>query len=169
MRVPKNIISKSKYTSGNEFTNNNIPYKGYYYELNNEFYAGKEFKHDAPKLVHVKNSNKMYNNNLSTAIFSAISGLSSHALSSPKINSLPSVTTNTTGRQVRFFCIKINENVIKEINEITYNDIQRNVLYKTTYIGNYKGNIQTLEEADKQLPGVKTFVDDGIVSNPLVF
>jgi len=52
MKVPANII-ETKYTSGNEFvfSFNYKYYQGYYYELNDKIFAGKEFNINAPELV----------------------------------------------------------------------------------------------------------------------
>jgi len=52
MRVPSNMI-EVKYTSGDEFVFafNYKYYQGYYYELNDKFFIGREFNVDAPEII----------------------------------------------------------------------------------------------------------------------
>lgn len=53
MRVPSNIISKGKYTIGNEFIylDSHKPYQGFYYEISNKFFAGVDFSTNAKELI----------------------------------------------------------------------------------------------------------------------
>ena len=160
MRIPKNIIETSKYTSGKEFVYKltQTPYQGYYYVLNNLFYVGKEYNQDAPELIKITQSNPLLYNS-KTAIFSIISGISSQFLKIPKIKSIQtSVRDNSV--ETRYFSQQINIQpiIIKEISKETYESIQEVSLYKTTFVGNYNGNIQTLDQADKQMPGLKSFL-----------
>jgi hypothetical protein len=162
MRVPSNKIVTGKYTSGGELADakTNAPYQGYYYELNKSLYAGKEFKNNAPKLVKIEDANKLYNR-YSTALYSAISGVTSQQLQQPKLvgintSSNPVNNKNTT----RFFTKKINVQpiIIKEVDEETYKSLQNNPIYQTTYVGVYNGKNQTLDQAEKQMPGIETFL-----------
>ena len=61
LRILKNLIVTSKYTSGGEymFKSTQKEYKGYYYELNGKIYAGKEFKTASYELlkIDIKNIN----------------------------------------------------------------------------------------------------------------
>jgi hypothetical protein len=160
MRIPKNIIQTNKYTSGKEFVYKltQTPYQGYYYILNNLFYIGKEYNQDAPELIKITQSNTLLYNS-KTAIFSVISGISSQFLKIPKIKSIQS-NIESNSIPVRYFSQQINIQpiLIKEISKETYESIQEVSLYKTTFIGNYNGNIQTLDQADKQMPGLKSFL-----------
>jgi hypothetical protein len=172
MRVPKNIIQTGKYTSGGEFVEelSNKPYQGYYYELNGSLYTGKEYSVDAIKIIKKQAQNQLYNNS-NTAMFSFMSGITSQQLSVPPINSIsnskgdPLLSNNpyvvfplTTTPQ--FFAQKINVNpiIIKEIDEKSYTSLQGTSLYKTTFIGNYNGINQTIDQAEAQIPGLKTFL-----------
>ena len=58
MRVPANIITENKYTIGKEYIDKKTHklYQGYYYELNNKFFAGKEFNNNAPEIIKIKSS-----------------------------------------------------------------------------------------------------------------
>jgi hypothetical protein len=156
MKVPKNIIQVGKYTSGGEFVEelSNKPYQGYYYELNGSLYTGKEYSVDAIKIIKKQAQNQLYNST-STAMFSFMSGITSQQLSIPLINSVSINTTST-----RFFAQKINVNpiIIKEIDEKSYTSLQGTPLYKTTFIGNYNGVNQNVDQAEAQIPGLKTFL-----------
>lgn len=157
MRVPKNKIKTGKYTSGNEFVEllTNKSYQGYYYEMNNKFYIGKEFNANAVELVRVQQQNQLYNGSQNLALFSFISGIASQALTSPKISSIQSnIEGNPT--PIRYFSQQTNVKpiTIKEISKETYDSLQGNSLYKTTFIGPDK----TEDQAEKEMPGLKTFL-----------
>lgn len=157
MRVPKNKIKTGKYTSGNEFVEllTNKSYQGYYYEMNNKFYIGKEFNSNAVELVRTQQQNKLYNGSQNLALFSFISGITSQALISPKVSSIQSnIESNPTS--IRYFSQQTNVKpiIIKEISKETYDSLQGNDLYKTTFVGPN----QTIDQAEKQMPGLKTFL-----------
>lgn len=163
MRIPSNIIQTGKYTSGNEFVEEktNKPYQGYYYELNGSLYTGKEYNGNAIKIIKIKESNSLFNN-LKTILFSAISGISSQSLSSVIIKGNPTdndgiphgVTLSFYSKQLNFTPI-----LIKSVDENTYISLQRNAIYQTIYIGDYKGNIITADQAYSQMVGLKTFLE----------
>ena len=48
--------------------------------------------------------------------------------------------------------------IIKEIDENTYKSLITNSLYQVTFIGTYQGKTQSIDEAEKQLPGIKAFL-----------
>jgi hypothetical protein len=172
MRVPKNIIQAGKYTSGNEFVEEktNKPYQGYYYELNGSLYTGKEYSTDAIKIIKKQNQNQLYNSS-NTAIFSLVSGITSQQLSVPPINSISNskgdslLSSNqyivfplTTTPQFYIQKINVNPITIKEVDEKSYISVRGNPLYKTTFTGNYNGINQNIDQADAQIPGLKTFL-----------
>jgi hypothetical protein len=165
MRVPKNIIQTGKYTSGGEFVEelSNKPYQGHYYELNGSLYTGKEYSVNAVKIIKKQNQNQLYNST-STAMFSFMSGITSQQLSVPPINSINVNNLSDEGiplgYSTRFFAQKININpiIIKEIDEKSYTSLQGTPLYKTTFIGNYNGVNQNVDQAEAQVPGLKTFL-----------
>lgn len=163
IRIPKNKIKESKYTSGGEFIEEitNKMYKGYYYELNNSFYTGKEYDVKSLKLIKVENRNKFLTKGSPLAMFSILSGLTSQKFQIPKINNIPTNKFSTNiNNDLQFYYTEINKEpiIIKEIDENTYKQIKSNPIYKTTYVGDYKGKTQTLEEANQQIPGLKTFL-----------
>jgi hypothetical protein len=163
IRIPSNQIVTSKYTAGSELLveSTNTVYVGYYYELNNNLYAGKSYNEKAPKLIKIKDRNTLLGKNNSLAIFSLISGITSQTLQKPNPTSLPSIPPlikETT--TVKFYCKKINIQpiLIKEISEDNYKSLQLDPLYQTTYVGTYQGKFQSLDQANQQIPGLKSFV-----------
>jgi hypothetical protein len=159
MRIPKNIVSENLYTSGDEFVDakTNAPYQGYYYEYKAKFYAGNTFDFKAPEIVKIKASNSLFNN-ISTAVFSAISGIASQALISSIVKGNRIETEN---KVVMFFSRQVNiqPTLIKYIDENTYLSIQKDALYQTIYIGTYKENTISADQAYTQMPGLKEFLE----------
>jgi hypothetical protein len=159
MKIPSNLIQYN-YTSGNEFVNpdTNVPYQGYYYEVNGIYFTGNRFNASAPKIIKKENENK-YLNDPKIATYAKLTGFTSQNSSEPNITSLPQ--TNPEGTRLeenipRFFAQKINSNpiVIKEIDEKTYNSLQNSPFYITTYVS-YN---QSLTQANDQMPGLRTFL-----------
>jgi hypothetical protein len=93
--------------------------------------------------------------NPSLSIFSIISGITSQSLQSTKVTSVQSnIESNSIPE--RYFSSKINikPTIIKEISKDTYDSLQGNSLYQTTFIG----PTQSIDQAEKQLPGLKTWL-----------
>lgn len=164
LRIPQNQAVTSKYTSGKEYMFNSTyrEYIGYYYELNQKLFAGKEFSTSAPEIIKIDSSkvNKLLTNP-STYTYGKISGIK---MNDNNISTLPSSTDNIYDKGgeefIRFFCQKENQTpiLIKEISEDTYKSLQNNPLYKTTYIGNYNDSKHNIDDANKEMPGLKTFL-----------
>ena len=161
MRVPSNII-EIKYTPGNDFvfSLNYKYYQGYYYELNGKTFAGKEFNADAPELVRSNNNNV---NTLLTNSKTYIYGF----LSKVKLNNVsPSsiISKGNISGGMRYFSKKNNTNpiLIREITEETFKQYQNDPFYQVISIefpeGGYFGNQKSLDEAEKKMPGIKTFI-----------
>ena len=156
MKIPKNIIKTGKYTSGGEFyfKITQAPYSGYYYILNKLYYAGKEYNEKAPEIVKIQQTNNMLFRG-STATFSLLSGITSQMLTSPKVTSVqPNTESNSVPERYFSSQINIQPTIIKEISKDTYDSLQGNSLYQTTFIG----PTQSIDQADKQLPGLKAFL-----------
>ena len=159
MSVPKNLI-KVKYSSGGElvYKATSAPFSGSYYELNNKIYEGNSFSYGAFELVTPNDANKLYNSS-ATSTYSFISGVTSQTLAEPEINQIP-----FQYNEPNFYYSQVNIQplFIREIDEESYNNLQNNGLYKTTFIGTYKGVTQTIDDDDKQLPGVKVFKENSL-------
>jgi hypothetical protein len=174
LNIPKNKIQEGKYTSGGEYIveSTNTVYTGYYYILNNEAFAGKEYNSKAPKLVLVKDRNKLLNRGKSLATFSLISGITSQILQTPKITSLPETDLENSPQKInnntatKYYCRNTTQKdiIIKEIDEATYKTLKQNPIYQTTSVtfiaspGFARGIPQNLDQAEKELPGIKIFL-----------
>jgi len=181
IRIPQNRI-QYKYTSGKElmYEKTYQEYQGYYYELNGKLFPGKEFNSNAPTLIKI-NSDKVNSllTNSSTYTYGKVSGIkipnnkitSIPSLSAPDNNSVSEVFNsgigsrnillnyNTQDKELYFYCTKKNQpSLIKEINEDTYLSLQNNPLYTTTYVGTYKNKTQTVDDIEKQMPGITDFL-----------
>jgi hypothetical protein len=156
MKIPKNIIKTGKYTSGGEFyfKITQAPYKGYYYILNNSYYVGKEYSENAPEIIKIQQTNTMLFRD-PTAIFSAISGITSQTLKSPKVTSVQP-NTESTLKPIRYFSsyINVKPTIIKEISKSAYKLLKKVPLCRTTFIG----PTQSIDQAEKELPGLKTWL-----------
>jgi hypothetical protein len=160
IRIPKNQTVESKYTSGGEymFASTQNEYKGYYYELNNKTYAGKEFNTNNPEIIKIKSDK--YNTLLGSAatyIYGIVSGvkLNNNKPTSIPLPSNPDVIDRNT---LQFYCKKINSNIIKVIDEETFISLQKNPIYQTTFTGTYNNKTQTPDDAEQQMPGIKAFL-----------
>lgn len=165
MKVPQNIITTGKYTIGKEFIDKNThkPYQGYYYELNNKYFIGKEFNNNAPEIIKLSSDN--VNKLLLNDKIKTYGSLSKIKLSSTKIKSQPEGGSYTiqhskgeNEESIFFYCKKYNEAAIKKIDEETYNLLQKDNLFATTFVGTYNNVIQNINDAEKQIPGVKDWI-----------
>ena len=175
IRIPQNQIVKSKYTAGKEymFKLTHKEYIGYYYELNDKTFAGKEFNSNAPLLVKIIPEN--INNLLTKAATYVYGRVSGTTLPQSKVNSTIFSPTEKDYQNIstnRYFTQKVNSNpiLIKEINEDSYKQIQRDPLYISIIIKwNVTGdNTNVVNEAEKKIPGISIFLQDSLNSTPKV-
>lgn len=166
LRIPQNQIVTSKYTSGKEFMFNKTyrEYIGYYYELNEKLFAGKEFNSTAPELIRI-NSSKV--NSLlthpTTYIYGKISGIKLN-------NSTISSFIYRYDSNIRYFSYQINRNLIKEIDKDTFSNfkLNPNPIYKIislNYIGGFNDN--ELKEAEKIIPGITMYINNTYTNPPI--
>jgi hypothetical protein len=89
MKVPANIISENLYTIGKEFVfaDSYKEYQGYYYEISDKFFAGREFNTNAPRLLKL-NSDEINSLRLNSQT-STYASLKRTRISSSKIPSIP--------------------------------------------------------------------------------
>lgn len=159
INLPQNSI---KFTSGGEYilANTQKEYKGYYYVLYNKIYAGEKINANNPELIKITSDNSdefknklLNNNNISSFYYGLISKV--NILKNDNVVSIPW----DESREVHFFCLKKNTNIIKEIDKETYNILKSDPLYKTTYTGYYENyRYQTPQEAEKDIPGIEAFI-----------
>jgi len=162
IRIPKNQTVESKYTSGKEymFASTQNEYKGYYYEMNGKAFAGEKFNPGDPEIIKIKSDNyNMLLGKASTYLYGLVSKVK--LPNNKKPVSIPtSINPNLVNVGVKFYCQKINQTpiIIKEIDEDTYISLQKNPLYKTTFIGTYNNINQSVDDAEQQMPGMKIFL-----------
>jgi hypothetical protein len=115
-------------------------YQGYYYEINNKVFAGKEFNINAPELVKIDSA-------IVDTLLTQASTYTYGKLSKLKINTsniqpfyfIPTEEEKSTGEALRYFASKKNQTpiLIKEINKENYDLLKTNSLYNTVTIKNY--------------------------------
>jgi hypothetical protein len=161
MKIPSNIISLGKYTIGNEFINSktNESYQGYYYEISNKFFIGKEFNINAPEIIKISNKNTLLNNP-KTKIYSQISNITSQNLSLPSYNYIPLIELKESDLEdiTRYFIKKLNSNpiLIREIDKKTFNTIKNHPLYQTVSIT--EPELLYPKQVEKQMSGLVAFL-----------
>lgn len=160
MRIPSNSITYN-YTIGNEFVyaSSQKDYQGHYYLVGNKYYAGNEFKITAPELY--KKTSPSYNtmlDNPSLKTYSLISKITSQDLASPKYTPLfkTDLDTDQSGDET-YYAKKLNVNppFIRQIDKTTYINLQKDPFYRVVSL---KSDRSDLDEAEKQMPGLKIFL-----------
>jgi len=160
VRIPTNQIITSKYTVGKEYLvlSTHKEYQGYFYEMNNRYFAGKEFNLNAPELI--KMNSDSINPLLLNPETSTYGKLSKIKLKNNKIISQPVGGNSKEGdlEEVNFYCKKINTNLIKRIDGETYDLLQNDPLYQTTFVGKNNSQNKLLEEAEQEIPGISDWI-----------
>ncbi len=160
MRVPANLI-KTNYTAGKEYMylTSYKEYQGYYYEMNNKFWVGKTYNSNSKELVKIelKNINTLLAQ-ASTYVYGLVSGIKSSQLSSPKFISIPKtdLDTDTEGDET-YYAKKLNNNpiLIKQISKKTFDELKQDPFHQVISL---KPDRSNLDQADKQMPGLKSFL-----------
>lgn len=168
LRIPPNKIINN-YTAGKEYILESTykEYIGYYYELNNKIFAGKEFNSNAPILLK-KGSNSINKliENTQTQVYGKVSGIKIPQTKFQSSLFSPTEEDYQKGIVIRYFTQKLNINpiLIKEINKESYNQIQKDPLYKSiSIIWKLEGdNTPTINEAEKQMSGISIFLQDSL-------
>lgn len=162
LRIPKNLIVTSKYTSGGEymFKSTQKEYKGYYYELNGNFFAGKEYKSNANELLKININNiNPFLSRASTSTYGFLSNIKLNNISSIVINTLSTnndPNIDQSGEDT-YYTRKINETpyAIKQIDQETYTNTLKNPLQKSVIL---KADYSNIDQAEQQMPGLKAFL-----------
>ena len=153
-QIPKNRIKENQYTNGTgvgnnlslRFTISKLPYIGYYNIVNgNKYFTGKVYDTNSKSL-------EKYN------IIQTASSVIAYRGSIPTLaGSLSSEITSDPS--IRYFYKELNQSSIKikEINKSSYNQLSTvdNMNYQVI---SFNSSTQTLEEVNKQMPGLLTFL-----------
>lgn len=153
MNIPKSKITENQYTNGTgigknitlRFTISKIPYVGFYNIVNGtKYFTGRTYTDKSKSL-------ERYN------LIATASSLVASAGSVVKLADNLSSSDNT----IRYFYKDLTASpniLIKEINRDTYAKL--NGAPSMTYqVISYNPRTQTLDELDKQMPGLKIFVE----------
>jgi hypothetical protein len=145
--IPKSKIIENQYTNGTgignnitlRFSNTKTPYVGFYTIINGtKYYSGKSYT-ESSKLL------EQY----------------AVPINSNNIASSGSVPLNTINQKegIRYFYKDLTSSniLIKEIDRKAYNQLI-NKFTNTYQVISYNSNIQTLEDVNKQMPGLATFL-----------
>jgi hypothetical protein len=159
MKIPANIVVTSQYTEGGEYIikSNYNNYQGYYYELSNKFYVGKEFKPEATELIKKQSLNV---NMLLTSAATFAYG----TLSNQNINPSPEPTSyyyNSTPTDFRYFISKttVKPAVIKEIDKNTFEQYKDNSIYASVALSYPNKFIEAeVNKAESTIPGIKSYL-----------
>lgn len=150
IQIPKSRILENQYTNGTgigknlalRFVRSKIPYIGYYVVINgNKYFTGKAYSDKSKPL-------EKYNILAAAASLVAIAGSIA-----TKANSLSSKNV------VRYFYkdLTVKDISIKEIDKDAYNKLA-GTLASNYQVISYNSATQSLEEVNKQMPGLRAFL-----------
>jgi hypothetical protein len=152
IRLPKNIIISSQYTSGGEYfiKETNIPYKGPYFIVNGKAFTGREPDENSQSLEKISDRVK---NTIGNSITNK---LKSYVFD-------PSTIIADNDEVIRYFAKKLKEDPIKiiEIDRFTYISAQKDPGYATIEVkwNLVYNNAKSVNEAEIKFPGLKMFLD----------
>jgi hypothetical protein len=170
MRIPANIISKGKYTIGNEYLylDTHKEYQGFYYELSNKFFAGVDFDPNAKEIIK-KDSAKVNKLLLDpkTEEYGKISQVQlPNSTPPPPLSDFFDKPSDLEEYNAYFYKKMIGKNIlIKEISKETYGQYINNPIYQVIKVKVNNGDAgitnEELKRADKEMPGFATWYLDG--------
>ena len=164
MRIPSNIITENQYTAGKEYMYlaTYKEYIGYYYIANDRYFTGKTYNSNSSSFELIK-IEKENTNLLLTQASTYIYGLISKVkINNPSPSSI--ISTGNINGGTRYFSKQTNTTpiLIREISKDTFKQFQNNSFYQVISIdfpeGGYFGNQKNLDDAEKQMPGIKAFI-----------
>jgi len=169
MRIPANIISKDKYTIGNEYLylDTYKEYQGFYYELSNKFFAGVDFNPNAREIIK-KDSAKL--NKLLLDPKTEEYGRISQVQLPTNIPPAPLADTLNKPDDLEeydayFYKKMVGKNIlIKEISKETYGQYINNPIYQVIKVKVNNGDTgitsRELDRVDKEMSGFATWYLD---------
>ena len=136
MRVPSNIIIENKYTLGKEliYAKTYEEYQGYYYEINDKLFAGREFDPKALQLIRINSADiNPLRFNPKTATYG---NLTKTTLPNNRIISIPFIATESG---IKYLAKQLNSSPIRIffVNKETFEREKSNTLYSFTSL-NYE-------------------------------
>jgi hypothetical protein len=166
IKFPQNYI-KYKYTIGKElmYASTYKEYQGHYYELNNNFFEGKEFNVNAPILIPIKSDrvNPLLENS-ATFVYGNITRPFTSNLLVNDNRELKSIPINPTEGGFKYFAKKLNTSPIKII-AISREDYQDNLGKNTLYsfaevFYDIELGFEISEENAKSIPEINIFLEE---------
>ena len=150
IQIPKSRILENQYTNGTgigknlalRFVRSKIPYIGYYVVINgNKYFTGKTYSDKSKPL-------EKYNILATAASVVAIAGSIA-----TKANSVSSKNV------IRYFYkdLTVKDISIKEIDKAAYDKLA-GTLSSNYQVVSYNSATQSLDEVDKQMPGLRAFL-----------
>ena len=163
VRIPKNQIL-IKYTTGGEYllVSNYKDYQGYYYELNNRYFAGKEFNVNAPEII--KKSSDRVNGLIVNPLTSTYGKLTKTSITNNNITSIPfSPSADDLAKPFipRYFIKKTQQNppIIKEVDYNTFTKVKTDPLYQTIKVNfSYGLTDEDLNKLDIKMSGIGAYL-----------
>lgn len=163
MRIPANIISKNKYTVGKEFIylDDHQSYQGFYYEINNKFFAGADFSTSARELIKATSAkvNKLLLNP-KTENYAKVSNfqLPISVPPPPRSNFYENIPDALEEYDAFFYKRMVGKDIlIKQIDEQTYSAYQNNPFYQVIKVKINDSDTgitnEELTRADREMPG----------------
>jgi hypothetical protein len=149
IRIPKNMVITAQYTSGADYyiKGTNIPYKGYYFVVNDKAFTGKEPTKDSQPLDKTATDAKAAEKNKITPYY---------------FN--PATVETHNDEVTRYFIKKTMEIPVKiiEVDKDTFQSVQKNPGYASIQIrwNMLFDNDKVITDGDKKMPGLKIFLTD---------
>ena len=147
--IPKSRILENQYTNGTgigsnitlRFTDNKTPYIGFYTVINGaKYYSGKTYTGNSKLLERY------------------VVPLNPNVIASAGSIPLNTFSSNINGGSRYFYKdLTSPSNLIKEVDKKAYDQLAGK-LSNTYQVISYNSNIQTLEEVNKQMPGLAAFL-----------
>jgi hypothetical protein len=160
---PANIILTNKYTVEGEFVNKKTyePYQGYYYELNNRFFAGKSFNSNSPEIVKVSSLNPNLLASSDAKLFKNLSRFNFNSIQ-------PNAQQYTYESNARYFLSQNNITpiLIKEVSKETFQQFSNNPLYNSVVLTEGGLDEGEVRQAERKMPGITVFLGSSYVPPP---
>ena len=167
MKIPSNIIIVESYTIGKEFIYETTykEYQGYYYELNNKFFAGKEFDPNAPRLL------KLGSPEVNPLKLNPATSTYANLTETKIYNKIPSIPFSSNISGIKYLAKQVNSNPVRIVfttegalgNSGQYPEY---VFTSIDYQPEFGFNIT--EENIKDIPEIKIFLAEyNNIGNPL--